>query len=196
MTTLTDGNFEQTIQNAQKPILVDFYTFWCSPCAVLSPILEKLAEEFKEKLILAKVNLDAVPLAAQKYGIEKIPTIILFKKGKPISGFIGVKPEPEIREWLGENLKEENSPTGEEKIIQESEEYAKKNGFKLNHDREVVKRIARGLIENEKKYGFRYCPCRRISGGQEEDKKIICPCQFICQEIEKDGHCLCGLFMK
>ena len=104
MITLTDENFEEEIRKADKPVLVDFWAQWCMPCSVLGPILEKLAEEYKEKMILAKVDLDAAPLTAQKYRIEQIPTVILFKEGKPISGFIGVRPEPIIKNWLEENL--------------------------------------------------------------------------------------------
>lgn len=195
MLTLTDQNFEQKIKNAEKPVLVDFYTLWCQPCFILSPILEKLANEFEGKLILAKVNLDTVPLISQKYGIEKIPTVIFFKEGKPVSGFVGVRPEGEIREWLEENLKN-NGNEKIEKIIKEYEEYAAKNNFKLNPNRDVVERIIKGLLENEKKYGFRYCPCRRISGNSEEDRPKICPCQFMLKEIEEVGHCLCNLFFK
>jgi len=104
MLNLTDQNFEEEIQKADKPVLVDFWAEWCTPCLVLSPILEKLAEEYKDKFVLAKVNLDTAPLTAQKYGIEQIPTVILFKNGKPISGFIGVRPEPVIKNWLEQNL--------------------------------------------------------------------------------------------
>jgi len=103
--TLTDENFEKEILNAEKPVLVDFWSFGCAPCFLLSPILDKIAEEFNEKIILAKVNLDTAPKIAQKYGIDKIPTVILFNGGKPISGFIGARPEEEIRKWLEENLK-------------------------------------------------------------------------------------------
>ena len=104
MITLTDENFEKEITNAPKPILVDFWAQWCSPCLILGPILEKLSEEYQDKFILAKVNLDEAPLTAQKYRIEQIPTVILFKEGKPISGFIGVRPEPIIKNWLEQNL--------------------------------------------------------------------------------------------
>jgi len=194
MLILTDENFEKEISASPKPILVDFYTFWCAPCTILTPILEKLVGEFKEKIIFAKVNLDTAPLAAQKYGVDRIPTVILFNGGKPISGFVGVRSEPEIRKWLEENLKDNEEKI--EKIIKESEEYAIKNGFKLNPSREVVERIIKGLLENEKKYGARYCPCRRVTGNSEEDKPKISPCQFVQKEIEKEGHCLCGLFVK
>ena len=104
MITLTDENFEKEITSASKPILVDFWAQWCMPCFVLSPILEKLAEDYKDKLTLAKVDLDTAPQISQKYRIEQIPTVILFKEGKPISGFIGVRAKPIIKNWLEQNL--------------------------------------------------------------------------------------------
>jgi len=197
MLTLTDENFEQEIKKADKPVLVDFWALWCSPCFILAPILEKVVEEYKNKLIFAKVNLDTARLTAQKYGIEKIPTVILFKWGMPVSGFIGVRPEPEIKKWLEESQKIINKVMEEiEEIIKNYQDYAQKNGLKLNPDKKVVERLIIGMLANEKKYGARYCPCRRISGDKEEDKKKICPCQWHKEEIEKYGHCLCGLFVK
>lgn len=83
-----------------------------------------------------------------------------------------------------------------EKIIQDYQEYAKKNGFSLNPNKKVVEEIVKVLLEREKKFGARYCPCRRITGNKKEDKKIICPCFFHREEIKKYGHCLCNLFVK
>ena len=83
-----------------------------------------------------------------------------------------------------------------EEIIKHYEEYAKKNKFKLNPNREVVERLIKGMLENEKKFGERYCPCRRITENKEEDKGKICPCHWHREEIERDGHCVCGLFVK
>ncbi len=201
MNELTDENFEREIQNADKPVLVDFFAEWCSPCNILTPILEKLAKDFEGKFILAKVNLESFPLVAQKFGIDRIPQVLFFKEGKLLNGFVGLQPESAIRKWLEENLEKGNgnSPVGEErfeKIIKEFEEYAGLNGFELNPNREAVERIIQGLLENEKKYGARYCPCRRISGDQAQDQSKVCPCVFHREEIEKNGHCLCGLFVK
>ena len=195
MINLNDQNFETEIQNAKKPVLVDFWADFCHPCSVLAPILEKIAEEKKDELILAKVNLETAPLTAQKYEIDRIPLVVLFRDGKSVSGFIGVRPGEEIRKWLEENLKNDGREKIE-KIIKEYEEYAAKNGYKLNPDRETAERLIKGLLENEKKYGLRYCPCRIVSGNPEEDKSKICPCRFISKEIEEQGHCLCGLFIK
>lgn len=197
MIILTDENFEQEIQKADKPVLVDFWEEWCGPCAAIGPILEKLAEEYRDELILAKVNLSSAPLTAQKYKIDRIPTVIFFKWGKPISGFLGVKPEPEIKEWLGENQKIVNQVMEKiEEIIKNYENYAQKNGFKLNPDKRVIENLIAGLLANEKKYGAKYCPCRRITGNKEEDSSKICPCSWNRKEIERDGRCFCGLFVK
>jgi thioredoxin 1 len=109
---LTDENFDKEI-NITGPgghplVLVDFFATWCEPCSVLAPILERLAEYFKGKIVFMKANLDNVPITAQKFSVEKIPTVVLFKNGKSISGFVGLTPEPAIKEWL-ENILKENT---------------------------------------------------------------------------------------
>jgi len=68
--------------------------------------------------------------------------------------------------------------------------------MQLNPDKKTVERVMQGLAANEKKYGKRYCPCRRVSGNTEEDAKKICPCVWRDQEVKNDGHCLCNLFVK
>mgnify|MGYP001606919627 CR=1 FL=1 len=201
MIKLTDENFEKEIQNIDKPVLVDFFAPWCAPCSVLAPILEKLAEDSEGKFILTKVNLDEIPQTSQKFGIDRIPTVILFKKGKAISGFVGLRPEKFIKEWLENMLNENENPNVSvqekiEKLVKEIAGYAEQKGFKLSPNKEVVEKIVKGLLENEKKYGKRYCPCRRITGNPEEDSKNICPCIYHLEELAKNGHCLCGLFVK
>ena len=83
-----------------------------------------------------------------------------------------------------------------EDLIQKYEQYARENGFRLNPNRQVVEGIVRILLEKEKTLGFKYCPCRRVTGDKEEDKKIVCPCYYHKKEIEEQGHCLCRLFVK
>jgi len=104
MISLTDQNFEQTVKENNKPVLVDFFAEWCPPCKMLSPILERLEKEYEKKIIFAKVNVDEAPMIAQKFGINPIPTVILLKKGKPVGSFVGLIPEEEIKNWLEENL--------------------------------------------------------------------------------------------
>jgi len=189
---LTDQNFAEYVLKNEKPVLVDFFAEWCGPCFVLGPILEKLAEEFLGKFILAKANLDNVPELAQKFQINQVPTVILFENGKPKSGFIGLLAEANIKKWLLENLKEDNLIS----LRQEYQGYASKKGFHLRSDEATLQRILQGLAMNQQKYGKRYCPCRRITGDGKEDAKIICPCVYHLEEIEKNGQCLCGLFVK
>ena len=196
MLELTDENFEKEISNAKKPVLVDFFAIWCPPCSILSPILEKIEEEFKEKVIFAKVNVDAAPKTSQKYGINPIPTVILFKGGKPISEFIGARPENEIREWLKDNL--ENEKDGVKKIIQEVEEdksssppslslreisvyeeYAKKNGFRLNPNRKMVERVVKSLLEREKNLVFGIVHVEELPGTRRKIKKLFVPVLII-----------------
>lgn len=104
MLNLTDENFEREILASGKPVLVDFWAEWCGPCRVLAPILEKISADFAEKIVVAKVNVDEAPLSSQKYNIAQIPTVILFKEGKSVGGFIGVKTEESIKQWLDENI--------------------------------------------------------------------------------------------
>ena len=73
---------------------------------------------------------------------------------------------------------------------------AKENGFRLNPDQKVVEKLIKGLLANEKKHGERYCPCRRIVGNKDEDSSKICPCKWHKEEIKRDGHCFCGLFLE
>jgi len=102
-TILNDENFEKEVNSTDKFVLVDFFATWCEPCSMLAPILEKIAGQFKDKVILMKANLDNVPVSAQKFGVEKIPTVALLKNGKQINGFVGLAPENAIKEWL-ENI--------------------------------------------------------------------------------------------
>ncbi|MDI6642738.1 MAG: ferredoxin-thioredoxin reductase catalytic domain-containing protein [Candidatus Hodarchaeaceae archaeon] len=74
--------------------------------------------------------------------------------------------------------------------------YAESQGFQLNPDEKTVGSVIRGLLYNEEKFGRRYCPCRAITGDPEQDRPIICPCAYHKDELERMGHCLCGLFVK
>ena len=83
-----------------------------------------------------------------------------------------------------------------DKFIEEYREYAEKQGISLNSNEKMVEAIVGGLLNREEKFGQKYCPCRKITGNREEDKKIICPCVYRHQEIKEQGRCLCGLFVK
>ncbi|HOX11172.1 MAG TPA: thioredoxin [Candidatus Moranbacteria bacterium] len=101
---LTDDNFEKEIQKTEKLSLVDFYATWCEPCSMLAPVLEKIEKEFEEKIVLLKANVDDNQLNAQKFKVDRIPMVVLFKNGEPVDSFTGFKPELEIKEWLEKNI--------------------------------------------------------------------------------------------
>ena len=105
MIILTDENFEKEIARAKLPVLVDFYADWCGPCQALSPILENVEKEMDGKIILAKTNVDSAKVASSKFKVERIPTVMLFKDGKPLGGFIGMAEGVDIKKWLGETIK-------------------------------------------------------------------------------------------
>lgn len=94
---LTDADFEQTVLKAAVPVAVDFWAPWCAPCRVVGPILEKLSGEYEGRLTIAKVNTDEEVNWATKFGIQGIPTIILFKDGKEVERMVGSRPESAYR---------------------------------------------------------------------------------------------------
>jgi len=103
---VNDDNFQEKVIEMSKkiPVLVDFYADWCPPCKILSPILKKIAKEYNGKFILAKVNVDDAQITAGEFGIMSVPTVILFKDGKPIDYFVGALPEVQIKVWLNRRL--------------------------------------------------------------------------------------------
>lgn len=97
---VSDDEFEGSVLGSSAPVLVDFWAEWCGPCKQLSPVLDELAKEFDGKVTVAKVNIDQNPEAPQKYGVRGIPTLILFKDGKPVATKVGSLPKGQLIEWL------------------------------------------------------------------------------------------------
>ena len=97
---LTDDNFEQEVLKSQTPVLVDFWAEWCMPCRMIAPTIEKLAEQYKGKVKVGKVDTDANRDTSLKFEISAIPTIILFKEGEVVQKFVGVTQEQEFKDAL------------------------------------------------------------------------------------------------
>jgi thioredoxin 1 len=98
--TLTDANFQTEVLDSDKPVLVDFWASWCAPCRMISPVIEELAEEYEEKVKVGKVNTEDNAKITGDYGIISIPTLIIFKGGKPIDQIIGVVSKDVIKKKL------------------------------------------------------------------------------------------------
>ncbi|MFL1504427.1 thioredoxin [Pseudomonas sp. O64] len=99
---VTTANFDQAvIQNSfEKPVLVDFWAEWCAPCKALMPMLAKIAESYQGELLLAKVDCEAEQDIVARFGIQSLPTVVLFKDGQPVDGFAGAQPESAVRAML------------------------------------------------------------------------------------------------
>ncbi len=101
MEVLTEENFDQEVLKSDVPVLVDFYAEWCGPCKMLDPILNELAEEYKGKWKLRKVNIDDSPEIAEKYQVQSIPTIKFFKDGKEVDSINGFQSKEKLIEKMG-----------------------------------------------------------------------------------------------
>src|SRR5580698_7686366 len=101
---VTDETFEQSVLKAEGPVLVDFWAEWCGPCKMIGPALEDLAGEFAGKLTVAKVNIDDNPVTPNNYAVRGIPTLILFKGGKPAATQVGALPKSRLKDWITANI--------------------------------------------------------------------------------------------
>jgi len=104
--TVTESDFEYEVlaYSQNTPVLVDFWAEWCKPCKLLSPILKKIADESDGAFRLAKVDADSNPNLVLKYGVRSIPTVLAFSQGSQVSDFVGLQPEPRIREFISQIL--------------------------------------------------------------------------------------------
>ena len=101
---VTDATFEQDVLKAEGPVLVDFWAPWCGPCRMVAPVLEKIAEQYADRVTVAKMNVDENQETAMRYGIRSIPTVSLFSKGDVVDGVLGAAPAQHFSRMLDERL--------------------------------------------------------------------------------------------
>jgi thioredoxin 1 len=100
-TAVTEQSFEQEVLQSETPVLVDFWAEWCGPCHAVAPVLDRIVNERNGDLKLVKVNIDEEQGLAARYGVQSIPTMILFKGGEPAAAAIGAQPKPSLEKALG-----------------------------------------------------------------------------------------------
>ena len=101
---ISDASFESDVLKADKPVLVDYWAEWCGPCKMIAPILDEVSQSYKDKLQIAKMNVDENPLTASSYGIVSIPTLNVFQGGRVVKQIIGAKPKVALLRDLAEYL--------------------------------------------------------------------------------------------
>lgn len=101
---VTDANFEEEIIKSDKPALVDFWATWCGPCRAISPLVEALAETYRDRVKVSKLNVDESPKTASEFGVRSIPTLILFKDGKVVDTLVGVVSKERLEAFVNQSL--------------------------------------------------------------------------------------------
>ena len=101
---LTDDSFEEEVVQAEGPVLVDYWADWCGPCKMIAPILDEIAEEYKDKVKIAKLNIDENPGTPPKYGIRGIPTLMLFKGGNVEATKVGAVSKSQLTAFIDSNI--------------------------------------------------------------------------------------------
>jgi putative thioredoxin len=144
----TESDFDQLVieGSRQVPVVVDFWAGWCRPCLVLGPVLEDLAEEYSGRFVLAKVDVDANPALASRFGVRGIPAVKAFRDGRVVSEFVGVQPEASVRRFLDELVPSEADDLAaaaradeERGAVEAAEEgYRKAVQLEPNHARALV----------------------------------------------------------
>lgn len=103
-THFSDQDFDEQVLASEQPVLVDFWAEWCGPCHVIAPVMEEVAEEYKDRVTVGKLNVDENPNTARKYGIRSIPSILLFRGGQVDQQIVGAVPKAHLTSMLDQAL--------------------------------------------------------------------------------------------
>ena len=101
---ITDASFEDQVVKADKPVLIDFWAEWCGPCKMIAPLLDEIAAEYRDKLTIAKLNIDENPRTPQRFNVKGIPTLILFKNGQVEGQKMGLQRKSDLAAFLDSKL--------------------------------------------------------------------------------------------
>lgn len=93
---ITSENFDRTVMQSEKTVLIDFWAGWCGPCRMLAPIIDEIAEEYADTVTVGKINVDEHPQLAAAFGVESIPTLIAFKNGVPLGALVGLQTKESV----------------------------------------------------------------------------------------------------
>ncbi len=102
---LNDKNFKKEVLRSEKPVLVDFFAPWCGPCQMFAPIFKATANTYKDKVKFAKINVENAPLTSSQFGIQSVPSLLLFKDGKVAASHLGALDEATLKSWVDNKLK-------------------------------------------------------------------------------------------
>ena len=102
--TLTDANFEQTVNHTPQPVLVDFWAEWCGPCRRLAPTVEELANDYDGRVVVAKMNVDENPATPMRFSIRGIPTLLLFKSGQIVEQVVGLADKDSLKKLIDKHV--------------------------------------------------------------------------------------------